>query len=135
MHTVHLPITDLLQRHQLQGLFAEEVVLVQVNLDCEKGGVQQEGPSQALGPELRLLCKRSRERRAGAIPRNPTATRQARVSTTARTRMPIRLKDCRDVEALRLGLGPATQRSVALRRLPQPGSTRAPSSHRYYLCH
>lgn len=33
LQAVHLPVTHLLQRHQLQGLFAEEVVVVQVNLD------------------------------------------------------------------------------------------------------
>lgn len=49
--------------------------------------------------------------------------------------MPIRLKDSSAVEALRLVLGPATQRSVALCRQAQPGSTRAPGPRGHYLCH
>ena len=49
--------------------------------------------------------------------------------------MPMCLKDSSAVEALRLVLGPATQRSVALRRQAQPGSTPTPSSRAHYLCH
>ena len=49
------------------------------------------------------------ERRAGAIPRNPTVTTKAMPSSAARTGMPIRLKDSSAVEALSLVLGPATQ--------------------------
>lgn len=160
LQTVHLPVTDLLQPHQLQGLFADEVVIVQVELDCRErgrlglsrccwtgsglalGGSAEPAPAQ---PGLQSwVCRavavpsssgKRGERRAGAVPRNPTITRQARVSTAARTGMPIRLKDCSVVEVLRLLLGPATQRSVALRRPGQRGSIRAPSSRGHYLCH
>lgn len=79
--------------------------------------------------------RRKGERRAGAILKNPTITRQARLNTAARMGMPIRLKDSRAVEALRLVLGPVTQRSVAPHRQAQPGSTHAPSSCGHYLCH
>lgn len=33
LQAVHVPVAQLLQRHQPQGLLAEEVVVVQVNLD------------------------------------------------------------------------------------------------------
>lgn len=82
-----------------------------------------------------VAVQKEGERRAGAIPRNPTVARQARPSTAARMGRPIRLKDSSAVEALCLVLGPATQRSMARRRQAQPGSTRAPSSCGYYLRH
>lgn len=54
------------------------------------------------------------------------ATRQARVSTTARTRIPTRLKDSGALEDLGLVQGPATQRSVALHGRAQPGTAHLP---------
>lgn len=54
------------------------------------------------------------------------ATRQARVSTTARTRIPTRLKDSDDLEDLGLVQGPATQRSMALHGQAQPGTSCLP---------
>lgn len=51
------------------------------------------------------------------------ATRQARVSTTAKTRIPTRLKDSDALEDLGLMQRPATQRSVALHGQAQPGTT------------
>lgn len=66
-----------------------------------------------------VAVQRRGERRAGAVPRNPTVTRKARLSTPARMGMPIRLKDSNAVEVLHLVLGPATQRSVVLCR-PAP---------------
>uniref|UniRef100_A0A8C3ELX6 Sodium voltage-gated channel beta subunit 2 n=1 Tax=Corvus moneduloides TaxID=1196302 RepID=A0A8C3ELX6_CORMO len=70
-----------------------------------------------------VAVRKEGKRRSGAVPRNPMATRQARVSTTARTRIPTRLKDSDTLEDLGLVQGSATQRSVALRGWAQPGTT------------
>lgn len=61
--------------------------------------------------------------RVRSVPRNPMATRQARVSATARTRIPTRLKDSDVLEDLGLMQGPATQRSVARHGWAQPGTS------------
>lgn len=51
LQTVQLPVTHPLQRHQLQGLLAEQVVVVQVNLHCRERGAQctAPAPGQARG--------------------------------------------------------------------------------------
>lgn len=132
LQTVQVPVTHPLERHQLQGLLAEQVVVAQVNLHCRERGLSAQLQllsriSKELGLCL-LSCGHGKggEERSGAVPRKPMATRQARVSTTARTRIPTLLKDSGALEDLGLVQGPATQRSVALHGRAQPGTAHLP---------